>query len=129
MRKNAYFCVFKTVLRFIISKTEQKFNVFFLNILFFRFFDVRIISLDLLFVNKNEKINIQKILSRKSDVLVIFYENVVEIFFFDDRWKNFENIDVDLLTFLGKFFIMKFGRIKIAARQINGGLYEKKEEG
>ena len=129
MRKNAYFCVFKTVLRFIISKTEQKFNVFFLNILFFRFFDVRIISLDLLFVNKNEKINIQKILSRKSDVLVIFYENVVEIFFFDDRWKNFENIDVDLLTFLGKFFIMKFGRIKIAARQISGGLYEQKEEG
>ena len=60
---------------------------------------------------------------------MIFYENVVEIYFFDDRWKNFENIDVDLLTFLGKFFIMEFGRIKIVARQINGGLYEQKEEG
>ena len=61
--------------------------------------------------------------------MVIFYENVVEIYFFDDRWKNFENIDVDLLTFLGKFFIMEFGRIKIAARQIDGGMYEQKEEG
>ena len=43
--------------------------------------------------------------------------------------KILKNIDVDLLTFLGKFFIMEFGRIKIAARQINGGLYEQKEEG
>ena len=57
-------CAPKTILHFIISKREKKFNVHFLNIFYIlRFFDEKIISLDILFVNTVEKIGAIKILT------------------------------------------------------------------